>query len=96
MAENIITLEKLRDELVKNALQLRRGEVKPIVANAISNSLRGAVYAESARIQRDKDKPIEPETVKYELSDASKAKMDEIIKMLAQKGVKDEPEDNRV
>lgn len=80
--EQIVTLEKLRDELVRNAFQIRKGELKPIVGNAVANSLKGAVYAEQARIQRDKYKPIEQETTIVELSDESKAKLNEIAELM--------------
>ena len=47
-SEQIVTLEKLRDELVKNALQIRRGDITPNEGNAIANSLKGAIQAEES------------------------------------------------
>ena len=52
-SEQIVTLEKLRDELVKNALQIRRGDITPNEGNAIANSLKGAIQAEESRLRRD-------------------------------------------
>lgn len=64
-SEQIVTLEKLRDELVKNALQIRRGDITPNEGNAIANSLKGAIQAEESRLRRDQGILVtaEPQTM---------------------------------
>lgn len=78
----IITLEKLRDELVKNALQIRRGDITPNEGNAIANSLKGAVQAEESRLRRDQGALVHTEQT-LELSKDTKKKLNQIAKMMA-------------
>ena len=83
MAETqIITLEKLRDELVKNALQIRRGDITPNEGNAIANSLKGAIQAEESRLRRDQGILVTAEPQTMELSQDSKNKLDEIAQLM--------------
>ena len=81
-SEQIVTLEKLRDELVKNALQIRRGDITPNEGNAIANSLKGAIQAEESRLRRDQDILVTAEPQTMELSQDSKNKLDEIAQLM--------------
>ena len=81
-SEQIVTLEKLRDELVKNALQIRRGDITPNEGNAIANSLKGAIQAEESRLRRDQGILVTAEPQTMELSQDSKNKLDEIAQLM--------------
>lgn len=81
-SEKIVTLEKLRDELVKNALQIRRGDITPNEGNAIANSLKGAIQAEESRLRRDQGILVTAEPQTMELSQDSKNKLDEIAQLM--------------
>lgn len=81
-SEQIVTLEKLRDELVKNALQIRRGDITPNEGNAIANSLKGAIQAEESRLRRDRGILVTAEPQTMELSQDSKNKLDEIAQLM--------------
>lgn len=81
-SEQIVTLEKLRDELVKNALQIRRGDITPNEGNAIANSLKGAIQAEESRLRRDQGILVIAEPQTMELSQDSKNKLDEIAQLM--------------
>ena len=81
-SEQIDTLEKLRDELVKNALQIRRGDITPNEGNAIANSLKGAIQAEESRLRRDQGILVTAEPQTMELSQDSKNKLDEIAQLM--------------
>ena len=82
VSEQIVTLEKLRDELVKNALQIRRGDITPNEGNAIANSLKGAIQAEESRLRRDQGILVTAEPQTMELSQDSKNKLDEIAQLM--------------
>lgn len=81
-SEQIVTLEKLRDALVKNALQIRRGDITPNEGNAIANSLKGAIQAEESRLRRDQGILVTAEPQTMELSQDSKNKLDEIAQLM--------------
>ena len=81
-SEQIVTLEKLRDELVKNALQIRRGDITTNEGNAIANSLKGAIQAEESRLRRDQGILVTAEPQTMELSQDSKNKLDEIAQLM--------------
>lgn len=81
-SEQIVILEKLRDELVKNALQIRRGDITPNEGNAIANSLKGAIQAEESRLRRDQGILVTAEPQTMELSQDSKNKLDEIAQLM--------------
>ena len=81
-SEQIVTLEKLRDELVKNALQIRRGDITPNEGNAIANSLKGAIQAEESRLRRDQGILVTAEPQTMELSQDTKDKLDEIAQLM--------------
>ena len=83
-AEPIVTVEKLRDELIKTAFKVRSGELTPTKGNSIANILRTALYAEQIRYQQEKglEVKLEQDGV-MDLSEESKAKLDEVIKLLA-------------
>ena len=81
-SEQIVTLEKLRDELVKNALQIRRGDITPNEGNAIANSFKGAIQAEESRLRRDQGILVTAEPQTMELSQDSKNKLDEIAQLM--------------
>ena len=81
-SEQIVTLEKLRDELVKNALQIRRGDITPNEGNAIANILKGAIQAEESRLRRDQGILVTAEPQTMELSQDSKNKLDEIAQLM--------------
>ena len=81
-SEQIVTLEKLRDELVKNALQIRRGDITPNEGNAIENSIKGAIQEEESRLRRDQGILVTAEPQTMELSQDSKNKLDEIAQLM--------------
>ncbi len=84
--EPIVTVEKLRDELIKTAVKVRSGELTPTKGNSIANILRTALYAEQIRYQQEKGLEVRMEQAGVmELSDESKAKLDEIARLMAGK-----------
>ena len=82
-AEPIVTVEKLRDELIKTAVKVRSGELTPTKGNSIANILRTALYAEQIRYQQEKGLELKIEqSGAMDLSEESKAKLDEVIRLL--------------
>lgn len=82
-AEQIVTLEKLRDELVVVAQQVKKGLISPNTGNAVINGLRSAGYIELGRLQHEKGKEEKLDNSGVmDLSDESKAKLDEIARLL--------------
>lgn len=53
-AEPPVTLEALRDTCVAIAFSVKRGEMTATNANAMTNALRSAIYAEQMRLNRDR------------------------------------------
>lgn len=81
----LVTLEKLRDNLVAIALMIKRGDLSPTTGNAMVNAYRGAIYAEQTRIARDKGDPVVIEETALKLSKTDQARLDNIAKLLADK-----------
>lgn len=84
-AEPIVTVEKLRDELIKTANEIKAGKITPSVANAITNTLRTALYAEQVRsqlISNRRDLKIELEGC-TRLSKADRERLDIIAELLS-------------
>lgn len=84
-AEPPVTLEALRDTCVAIAFSVKRGEMTATNANAMTNSLRTAIYAEQLRLNRDRGTEcpsLENEGNTMELSQADKDRLDEITKLL--------------
>lgn len=83
-AEPIVTVEKLRDELIKTAVKVRSGELTPTKGNSIANILRTALYAEQIRYQQEKGQELKLEqSGVMDLSEESKAKLDKVVKLLS-------------
>ena len=81
--EQIVTVEKLRDELVKTMIKVRNGEITPTKGNSIANIIRAALYAEQIRYQQEKGKEIALEDVGViELSQEDKDRLDGLAKLL--------------
>ena len=76
-----VTLEALRDTCVAIAFSVQRGEMTATNANAMTNALRSAIYAEQMRLNRDADN-AETVTVVREISQDTKDRLDEIAKAL--------------
>jgi len=89
-AEPPVTLEALRDTCVAIAFSVKRGEMTATNANAMTNALRSAIYAEQMRLNRDRADAGGTEDINkgctIELSQADKDRLDEIAKLMA--GVK--------
>ena len=84
-AEPIITVEKLRDELIKTAFKVRSGELTPTKGNSIANILRTALYAEQLRIQQEKGLELKLEQIgETELTKEDRARLDKIAKLLSE------------
>lgn len=84
-AEPPVTLEALRDTCVAIAFSVKRGEMTATSANAMTNALRSAIYAEQLRLNRDRGTEslsLETEGNTMELSQADKDRLDEIAKIL--------------
>ncbi|MFI3225776.1 MAG: hypothetical protein R3Y09_00085 [Clostridia bacterium] len=81
----IVTLEKLRDELVVISQKIKRGELTPTVGNAMTNALRASIYAEQIRLSKDKGDPVAIEETSVRLSKADKARLDNVAKLLSNK-----------
>ena len=82
-AEPIITVEKLRDELIKTAFKVRSGELTPTKGNSIANILRTALYAEQIRYQQEKGQEINMGVEgSIELSQEDRERLDNIAKLL--------------
>lgn len=84
-AEPPVTLEALRDTCVAIAFSVKRGEMTATSANAMTNALRSAIYAEQLRLNRDRGTEslsLENEGNTMELSQADKDRLDEITKLL--------------
>ena len=84
-AEPPVTLEALRDTCVAIAFSVKRGEMTATNANAMTNSLRTAIYAEQLRLNRGRGTEslsLENEGNTMELSQADKDRLDEITKLL--------------
>lgn len=84
-AEPPVTLEALRDTCVAIAFSVKRGEMTATSANAMTNALRSAIYAEQLRLTRDRGTEslsLENEGNIMELSQADKDRLDEITKLL--------------
>ena len=88
-AEPPVTLEALRDTCVAIAFSVKRGEITATNANAMTNALRSAVYAEQMRLNRDRADSSGTEALNtgttMELSQDAKDKLDEIARMLKAK-----------
>lgn len=82
--EQIVTLEKLRDELVVVSQRIKKGEISPAVGNAVIKGLRASAYVEQIRLQRDKiiDTKNEDAGAVTELSQDTKDKLDEIAQLM--------------
>lgn len=85
--EQIVTLERLRDELAVVSQKVKKGELTPTVGNAVINGLRSSAYVEQLRLQRDKITESKPEsTGEYiELSQDARKKLDEIAQLMKPK-----------
>ena len=82
-AEPIVTVEKLRDELIKTAVKVRSGELTPTKGNSIANILRTALYAEQIRYQQEKGQELRIELEgTAELTQADRERLDKIAKLL--------------
>lgn len=82
--EQIVTVEKLRDELVKTMIKVRNGEITPTKGNSIANIIRTALYAEQIRYQQEKGQEIALEGGGVmELSQEDKDRLDGLAKLLA-------------
>lgn len=88
--EQIVTVEKLRDELVKTMIKVRNGEITPTKGNSIANIIRTALYAEQIRYQQEKGQEIALEGGGVmELSQEDKDRLDGLAKLLtSEKGKK--------
>jgi len=88
-AEPPVTLEALRDTCVAIAFSVKRGEMTATNANAMTNALRSAIYAEQMRLNRDRADAESKEDLNtgttMELSQDTKDKLDQIAKMLVAK-----------
>ena len=81
--EPIVTVEKLRDELIKTAVKVRSGELTPTKGNSIANILRTALYAEQIRYQQEKGQELKIELEgTTELTQADRERLDNIAKLL--------------
>lgn len=81
--EQIVTVEKLRDELVKTMIKVRNGEITPTKGNSIANIVRTALYAEQIRYQQEKGQEIALEGGGVmELSQEDKDRLDDLAKLL--------------
>lgn len=82
--EQIVTLERLRDELVVVSQRIKKGEISPAVGNAVIKGLRASAYVEQIRLQRDKiiDTKNEDAGAVTELSQDTKDKLDEIAQLM--------------
>lgn len=83
-----VTLEALRDACVAIAFSVKRGEMTATSANAMTNALRSAIYAEQLRLNRDRGTEslsLENEGNIMELSQDTKDKLDEIAKLMVSK-----------
>ena len=81
--EPIVTVEKLRDELIRTAVKVRTGELTPTKGNSIANILKAALYAEQIRCQQEKGQELKVELEgTTELSDADRERLDNIVKLL--------------
>ena len=79
----IITVEKLRDDLIKTASKVRSGELTPTKANAVVNALRSALYAEQIRYQQEKGQELRIELEgTAELTHADRERLDVVAKLL--------------
>lgn len=82
--EQIVTLEKLRDELVVVAQQVKKGVISPNTGNAVINGLRSAGYIELGRLQQEKGQAVKLEqSGELELSQEDKDRLDDIAVLLA-------------
>ena len=82
--EQIVTLERLRDELVVVSQRIKKGEISPSVGNAVIKGLRASAYVEQIRLQRDKIIDIKKADAGAvtELSQDTKDKLDEIAQLM--------------
>ena len=82
--EQIVTLERLRDELVVVSQRIKKGEISPAVGNAVIKGLRASAYVEQIRLQRDKiiDTKNEDAGAVTELSQDAKDRLDEIAQLM--------------
>lgn len=83
--EPLVTLERLRDNLVAVALMVKKRELTPNEGNAMVNAYRGAIYAEQTRIARDKGEPTVFDDTAPKLSRADRERLDSIAKLLSSK-----------
>ena len=78
-----ITVEKIRDELIRTANKVKAGEITPTKGNSIANLLRTALYAEQIRYQQEKGQEIKIDLEGCtELSKADRKRLDNIAKLL--------------
>ena len=93
MGENepIVTLIKIRDELIRVSQKIKKGEITPTVGNAVVNALRSSAYVEQVRLQQEKGLEVKLEqSGEMELSKADRAKLDKITKLLSAETPKSE------
>ena len=82
--EPIVTVEKLRDELIKTAIKVRSGELAPAKGNAVANLVGKALYAEQIRYQQEKGQELKVELEgTTELTQADRERLDNIAKLLS-------------
>lgn len=86
MGENepIVTLEKIRDELIVVSQKVKKGELTPTVGNAVVNALRSSAYVEQVRLQQEKGLEVKLEQAgEMELSKADRKRLDNIAMLLS-------------
>ena len=82
----IVTLEKIRDELIVVSQKVKRGELTPNVGNAMVNALRSSAQVEQMRYQQEKgilEVKLE-QSGETELTEADRARLDKIAKLLSE------------
>ena len=83
--EPVVKVKKIRDELIKIANEVKAGKLTPSVSNAITNTLRTALYAEQIRsqlISNRRDLKIELEGC-TRLSKADRERLDSVVELLS-------------
>lgn len=81
--EPLEVTEKIRNELILLAKQVRDGKITATVGNSVANIYRTALYAEQVRAQKEKGQAVKVEAGELELSQETKDKLDEIAKLLS-------------
>ena len=89
--EPIVTLEKVRNELINAGLQFKKnriakkGELSANDLNAFSNVMRSSAYVEMIRYQQEKGLEVKLEQAgEMELSKADRKRLDKIAKLLSE------------